>query len=589
MGGMRKEVKIRLLAVVVMSASFILLSLYFYNFVNKNTYLGIKVSETGAHIERIYVGGAAEAEGLKVGDQLLSIDGVPASQNILLNKWLIVEQAKKLTIKREGKLKKLTIVDNGNMTPRFIHLLLASFLFFIFFVDFLRKNTLYPSNLYFICFGLSLSLISLAAIPSSMGDNFGRGIVFSFLVVTPLFAHYFAFNLGLEALGSEGKRLYHLSRVVLSLVAGICILISVVYTFFFKSPLFASTFVPLLFYYLGISLVVITAFFTWGIRKKISHPISKLNFPLIILLSFVPFFFFYLFPTPWESPYSVVIPFCLLPVASMFYLLVLSRTVSYKIRRFRILMAIFIAVVTTFLGFLSHFIPSVFIFGYAYFLFYSLFPLIEELFILSNWLPFSRKEVSIFVAMEREREDIALLLHDTIIQDIIFEMKNIETNNHNLDKKEILNLLEGNVYQLRELCSSIYPLLIREKGLEKAINSALDKVRQSQLVEIDISFPKEEISLTERENNFVLRTLLELVNNSIKHGKATKIIIKIKNSVNNITFSVKDNGKYIIPSEDGNKHFGLELIKEKLLLIGGNLIIDLSDGTTIMFVVPKVK
>lgn len=589
MGGMRKEVKIRLLAVVVMSASFILLSLYFYNFVNKNTYLGIKVSETGAHIERIYVGGAAEAEGLKVGDQLLSIDGVPASQNILLNKWLIVEQAKKLTIKREGKLKKLTIVDNGNMTSHFIHLLLASFLFFIFFVDFLRKNTLYPSNLYFICFGLSLSLISLAAIPSSMGDNFGRGIVFSFLVVTPLFAHYFAFNLGLEALGSEGKRLYHLSRVVLSLVAGICILISVVYTFFFKSPLFASTFVPLLFYYLGISLVVITAFFTWGIRKKISHPISKLNFPLIILLSFVPFFFFYLFPTPWESPYSVVIPFCLLPVASMFYLLVLSRTVSYKIRRFRILMAIFIAVVTTFLGFLSHFIPSVFIFGYAYFLFYSLFPLIEELFILSNWLPFSRKEVSIFVAMEREREDIALLLHDTIIQDIIFEMKNIETNNHNLDKKEILNLLEGNVYQLRELCSSIYPLLIREKGLEKAINSALDKVRQSQLVEIDISFPKEEISLTERENNFVLRTLLELVNNSIKHGKATKIIIKIKNSVNNITFSVKDNGKYIIPSEDGNKHFGLELIKEKLLLIGGNLIIDLSDGTTIMFVVPKVK
>ncbi|EMC20697.1 sensor histidine kinase [Streptococcus mutans] len=586
---MRKEVKIRLLAVAVMSASFILLSLYFYNFVNKNTYLGIKVSETGAHIERIYVGGAAEAEGLKVGDQLLSIDGVPASQNILLNKWLIVEQAKKLTIKREGKLKKLTIVDNGNMTPHFIHLLLASFLFFIFFVDFLRKNTLYPSNLYFICFGLSLSLISLAAIPSSMGDNFGRGIVFSFLVVTPLFAHYFAFNLGLEALGSEGKRLYHLSRVILSLVAGICILISVVYTFFFKSPLFASTFVPLLFYYLGISLVVITAFFTWGVRKKISNPISKLNFPLIILLSFVPFFFFYLFPTPWESPYSVVIPFCLLPVASMFYLLVLSRTVSYKIRRFRILMAIFIAVVTTFLGFLSHFIPSVFIFGYAYFLFYSLFPLIEELFILSNWLPFSRKEVSIFVAMEREREDIALLLHDTIIQDIIFEMKNIETNNHNLDKKEILNLLEGNVYQLRELCSSIYPLLIREKGLEKAINSALDKVRQSQLVEIDISFPKEEISLTERENNFVLRTLLELVNNSIKHGKATQIIIKIKNSVNNITFSVKDNGKYIIPSEDGNKHFGLELIKEKLLLIGGNLIIDLSDGTTIMFVVPKVK
>ena len=59
--------------------------------------------------------------------------------------------------------------------------------------------------------------------------------------------------------------------------------------------------------------------------------------------------------------------------------------------------------------------------------------------------------------------------------------------------------------------------------------------------------------------------------------------------MNNITFSVKDNGKYVIPSEDGKKHFGLELIKEKLLLIGGDLIIDLSDGTTINFVIPKVK
>lgn len=62
---MRKEVKIRLLAVAVMSASFILLSLYFYNFVNKNTYLGIKVSETGAHIERIYVGGGRRSGRIK--------------------------------------------------------------------------------------------------------------------------------------------------------------------------------------------------------------------------------------------------------------------------------------------------------------------------------------------------------------------------------------------------------------------------------------------------------------------------------------------------------------------------------------------
>lgn len=585
----QKQPKIKLFVIFALSAAFVLLSFYFYNFIQGNTYLGIKVTETGNRIERIYVGGVAAQDGLKVGDRLLSIDNEPASTNTVLNKWLIVEQAQEVTVERGGVQKEIRISNKGNMSSHFLYMFLSALVFFVFFMSFLRKRVLHRSTLYFVEFGLSLILLLLAVIPSSMGESLGRVIVFSFLTAAPLFLHYFAFNLYLENLSSWGKKIRYYSRIFLITVASVATSISIVYIFFFESHTFASTFVPGLFYYLGLSIITIASVYTWGIGAKINRPISRLNFPLIVLLSFAPFFLFYLLPTPWVGPYSVVIPFFLLPLACILYPLLLLRTVSYKVIRFRILVTLFIAVVVIFLGFLMSFIPASFVFIYTCLLLYFLFPLIEELFMVSNPVVFNQREIAIFVVSERERENISLLLHDTIIQDIIFEMKKIETDNEAPSKKEILNLLEDNVYQLRELCSNIYPLMIREKGLNKTLNSALNKVQKNQSVEIEISFPKGNISLGEKEDNFVLRTLLELVNNSIKHGKATHVAIEANDNSKSVVFSVKDNGSYQHPLEDSKKHFGLELIKEKLLLLGGNLVIDLTDGTNVIFTVPKVK
>lgn len=146
----QKQPKIKLFVIFALSAAFVLLSFYFYNFIQGNTYLGIKVTETGNRIERIYVGGAAAQDGLKVGDRLLSIDNEPASTNTVLNKWLIVEQAQEVTVERGGVQKEIRISNKGNMSSHFLYMFLSALVFFVFFMSFLRKRVLHRSTLYFV-------------------------------------------------------------------------------------------------------------------------------------------------------------------------------------------------------------------------------------------------------------------------------------------------------------------------------------------------------------------------------------------------------------------------------------------------------
>lgn len=96
---------------------------------------------------------------------------------------------------------------------------------------------------------------------------------------------------------------------------------------------------------------------------------------------------------------------------------------------------------------------------------------------------------NIFSAVEMEREDISIAIHDTIIQDVIYHKKQIESTD-TVDKYEILNTLDDVIFELRELCSNIYPLMIKELGLKNAILELVDKFQKEEpvLIECEITF-----------------------------------------------------------------------------------------------------
>ena len=78
---------------------------------------------------------------------------------------------------------------------------------------------------------------------------------------------------------------------------------------------------------------------------------------------------------------------------------------------------------------------------------------------------------------------------------------------------------------------------------------------------------------------------LELINNILKHSKATEAILKLNNVGENIFFTVQDNGIGLIKSKKG---FGLKNIENRLKSISNDYSLDysLDDGLKIEVVLP---
>lgn len=89
-----------------------------------------------------------------------------------------------------------------------------------------------------------------------------------------------------------------------------------------------------------------------------------------------------------------------------------------------------------------------------------------------------------------------------------------------------------------------------------------------------------------RVSNFILRSIKELITNSILHGNAKQIKLAMFESDNQLVVEVSDDGKFVERPDDHKSHFGLNVIAEKLALLGGELQIEKSP-TKVRMLLPK--
>ena len=78
--------------------------------------------------------------------------------------------------------------------------------------------------------------------------------------------------------------------------------------------------------------------------------------------------------------------------------------------------------------------------------------------------------------------------------------------------------------------------------------------------------------------------------NAIRHSGGNKIIVKLKDYGNTYRIHVQDNGTGfdLETALKKEKHFGLSVIKERVLFLGGKINIDAHDGTFIEIEIPKI-
>jgi signal transduction histidine kinase len=201
---------------------------------------------------------------------------------------------------------------------------------------------------------------------------------------------------------------------------------------------------------------------------------------------------------------------------------------------------------------------------------------------------------------EATLKNIAQELHDNIGQ--VLSVVKLSLSVLPLEKEHkayeplqhIREVLNKAVFDLADLTKSLHTDRIAQIGLVESIKFDLETLKKTGLMQVSLEVEGKEYRLGEQKEVFIFRIFQELVNNILKHAKATQINIRLNYiNDNNFAFSVKDNGVgFSMEEKKGSKNplngVGLKSMLNRAKLIGATMVFDSNpgNGTSVIMNLP---
>lgn len=206
-----------------------------------------------------------------------------------------------------------------------------------------------------------------------------------------------------------------------------------------------------------------------------------------------------------------------------------------------------------------------------------------------------QKEIlsAVLITQEEERKRIAQDLHDDISSKLnIVSLNSYMLKTINLSKTEIeeitstiIDLTTKALENSRRIAHDLLPPVLEKFGLNAGIEELAVEFNSSKLVQVNY---QSSINFNEVENYkhmHIFRILQELMNNSLRHGKANTITINFQtiNDVNICNYS--DNGLgFDVNNEKNQKGLGMKNIEGRVNFIKGSMkiISKINKGTQVL-------
>jgi signal transduction histidine kinase len=152
--------------------------------------------------------------------------------------------------------------------------------------------------------------------------------------------------------------------------------------------------------------------------------------------------------------------------------------------------------------------------------------------------------------------------------------------------QEVLNKA---IVDLSDLNKSLHPDRITEIGLADSIRFELAAIKKAGLLKVQFSVAGQEVRLPEEKAIFLFRIFQEIMNNVLKHSKATTINVMITyDSDDTFVMEVEDNGVGFATDGKGSplsfsKGVGLTSMFNRAKLIGASINIssEINKGTRV--------
>ena len=159
--------------------------------------------------------------------------------------------------------------------------------------------------------------------------------------------------------------------------------------------------------------------------------------------------------------------------------------------------------------------------------------------------------------------------------DFILKIINSDVYRASTELKSNNDILKKSIDELREVIFNLSPMSIDDLGCEEAFSNLCQNMLLNSQMNIEYTC---ELCNKKIDNHFInlLRIIQELINNSIKHSKGSKIVVNLKYKDDLFYIIQKDDGvgfnyEDLIRKTDNNRNFGLSIVKYRVNLYGGNI------------------
>ncbi|MBJ6361125.1 ATP-binding protein [Paenibacillus sp. GCM10012307] len=188
----------------------------------------------------------------------------------------------------------------------------------------------------------------------------------------------------------------------------------------------------------------------------------------------------------------------------------------------------------------------------------------------------------LFRLSEQERRKLASDLHDSALQDQLLWYRRLESltnDNQELSegtKAELMDIQEGLldvIHQIRETCNELRPPFLKEMGVIGAVGDLCARAQLHANYTINFVHSEFQNMLDDEYVLTIYRITQELLRNSMKHSKATKVDVELFHDGEQIRYRYGDNGIGMEQErlQSSFQHMGLSGIRERVWGLEGDV------------------
>ena len=195
---------------------------------------------------------------------------------------------------------------------------------------------------------------------------------------------------------------------------------------------------------------------------------------------------------------------------------------------------------------------------------------------------------AIVTTEEKERKRFAEELHDglgPLLSTVKMSLSTLIEKIKDSPEADILNntnhLVNEALNTLKDISNNLSPHVLSNFGLASAIAAFTAKINQTGAVEIDFKSNMEGLRLENDKEVVIYRAACELINNSIRHSRASRIEIELNKHEKFITLQYNDDGRGFDSntlSNEDPKGMGLSNIETRVKSVDGVFILESKPG-----------